>query len=86
MNTTQCCWTHCLALAAGWWLVASVLLWLTWNHVITAFTKLKPAKIWQALLFVATMAVLCGPMRKGHHCMSSMAGHKADCPYSLKAK
>jgi hypothetical protein len=52
-----------------WWLVASTLLFFTWNKVIVFLTELKAVKLWQALLFVATVAVLCYPRKYGrsHH-------------------
>ncbi|MEW6055549.1 MAG: hypothetical protein AB1540_02970 [Bdellovibrionota bacterium] len=79
----------CALICIAWWLVASGLLFLTWNKVVTAFTKLKPAKYWQALLLVATVCVLCAPRyyskyrgcgsvgscAQGKHCMHG----KSDC-------
>ena len=50
-----------------WWLVASTLLFFTWNKVIVFLTGLKEVKLWQALLFVATIAVFCYPKKYGRH-------------------
>jgi hypothetical protein len=54
-------------ICVGWWLVASTLLFFTWNKVIVFLTGLKEVKLWQALLFVATIAILCYP-RKYNRC------------------
>lgn len=60
----------------AWWLVASALLYFTWNHVVAALTSAKQAKFWHALLVVATLAAFCAPrmMCKGKH------GWKKGCP------
>lgn len=61
------CWMT-VAVCVGWWLVASTLLWATWNHVVAALTKAKKAKIWQALLLVATLCALGAPrVMMRHH-------------------
>lgn len=57
----------------GWWFVASTLLFLTWNKVVVFLTGLKKVKWWQALLFVATIAIFCCPRKysRYHHGMKT---------------
>ena len=81
------------AYCVGWWLVASALLWLTWNRVIGALFKTKAAQFWQAALLIATICVMCAPryyMRHGncgHGGGHGMMGHgmgmsgSSPCPY-----
>ena len=67
----------------GWVLVASVLLYLSWNKVIVSVTNFKAAKLWHALLIVVTMLAFCAPkymMHKGyrgHH--KGCAAHSSSC-------
>lgn len=83
-----CCWMM-VAGAVLWWLIASGLLLLTWNRVVAAFAAVKPAKLWHALLVVATLAVLCLPNWAGRGCgmrhksCCAMHGGGADggCPW-----
>lgn len=78
-----CCWMMVAGIVL-WWLIASGMLVLTWNRVVTAFASVKPAKLWHALLVVATLAVLslpCLMSKRGmgrHHCGMD---EKAGCPW-----
>jgi hypothetical protein len=79
------CWLTALAFFLAWWLLASALLWLTWNRVIGGVAKVKQAKFWQALVLVATLCVFAVPRLymmkqcgKGHcrsHCSQSHCEH-----------
>lgn len=82
-----CCLVS-LGLFVIWWLLASSLLWFTWNRVVAELFKVKEAKWWQALVLIATVMVLAAPC-----CMMrnrSMRGccpihdsmNKEDCPYA----
>ena len=94
MNGSHCGFQWCLvsvALFFVWWLVASTLLWLSWNRVICAMVKMKPAKLWQSLLLVATLAAFVLPcsLMKRHsesHCDESFqrgdGRFSKDCPYA----
>jgi hypothetical protein len=66
------CWAICILWAIGWWLIASVLLLLSWNSVIAAIATVKKVKYWHALLVVLTLAVLCGPFCWGRHACRGM--------------
>lgn len=59
--------------------------------MIVAFTRMKPAKYWQALLLVLTVCAFCAPRhyfkryegRFGHSCCQHGCHKKhGDCPYS----
>lgn len=53
----------CALMGIGWWLLAAILLVLTWNKVVTVVVQnVKPIKFWHALLVVALLIVLFGPM------------------------
>ena len=56
-----CCWLTCLGIFLVWWLVAATLVWLTWNRVLVPLFKLKPAKLWQSFILIATIVVLMLP-------------------------
>ena len=56
------CWTICILCAIGWWLIASALLFLSWNRVIAAIANVKQVKYWHVLLIVLTLVVLCAPL------------------------
>lgn len=56
-------WTHAWLWCAAWWLLASIMLWFSWNKVVARVSSLGVMKLWQALLLVLTMIVFCGP----HH-------------------
>lgn len=64
MCQSSCCSMWCCVLwGIGWWLLASVLLLATWNKVVTTVVAtVKPIKLWHALLVVAMLIVLFGPM------------------------
>lgn len=90
------CWLTCAGIFVVWWLLASGLLFLTWNKVIGGLFKTKPAKYWHALLLIATICCLCLPRayvkmsechRKSPCCLKHCdrdgeKGDKEDCPYS----
>ncbi len=59
-------WLWSLGMALVWWLVASVLVYYTWNRVVTKVINVRPVGFWGAFLFVATLAVLCGPSKMHH--------------------
>ena len=62
----DCCsgiWMFLLPAIIIWWLVASVLVMFTWNHVVTAVTTAKTMHYRHAMLLVFTLGILCGP----HH-------------------
>jgi hypothetical protein len=88
------CWVLCLLSVVGWWLVASGLLFFTWNKVIAALTSAKQARFWQALLVVATLFVFCVPRymaQRGHSkysasCQHSCCQKKGSCPHSFPQK
>jgi lysophospholipid acyltransferase (LPLAT)-like uncharacterized protein len=65
------CWTWGAAYVMAWLLVASTLLWLTWNKVIKAQFNVKIAKFWHAMLLLTTIGFLVVPrfcmMRWAHH-------------------
>ncbi len=71
-----------VAYCVGWWLIASVLLWLTWNRVVAALTKVKPAKFWQAALLLLTVCSLCAPLywARKHSCGHGGGGNEP-CAY-----
>ena len=54
-----------------WWLLASLLLFYTWNKVVVALFGTKQVKIGQVLLLLATLCILVLPckvmMLKYHH-------------------
>src|SRR4051812_18740790 len=56
---------RCIIFSVGsfvvWLLLASAFLWACWNRVIAKLFQLKAAKFCQALLFLATLAVLLAP-------------------------
>ncbi len=55
-------------IAVCWWLIASALLWKTWNLVIVPMTKLKSGKYTQALLLIAAISfVFCLPRWYSRH-------------------
>jgi hypothetical protein len=60
----------------GWWFLASGLIWMTWNRVIGAVVKVKPAKYWQALILVATLVVFAAPR---FYLMKAGCAHRAGC-------
>ena len=84
------CW---IGMAAGWlaWLlISSGLLYLTWNRVLILQTKLKPIKLWHAILTLGTILVIFAPCsflhrgHSGHHGMMGMHSggcchHDGDC-------
>ncbi|MBL4818504.1 MAG: hypothetical protein JKY15_04635 [Deltaproteobacteria bacterium] len=60
----SCCgnfWTWIVPTAAVWWLIASALLFYTWNEAISKVTSARKIQFKHALLLVITMAVLCAP-------------------------
>jgi len=66
----------------AWFLVASGMVFLTWNRVVAELLSLKKAKFWQAVLVVGTCVVLCGPktmMQRKHYGHGKCCG-KASCP------
>ncbi|MBI4925126.1 MAG: hypothetical protein HY843_04305 [Bdellovibrio sp.] len=92
MNTATCplahCWGYCFLSCIAWWLIASALLYFTWNKVIAYIVSLKKIQFWQALLFVAMLCVFCAPRYyfahktwhgQKHHCSDSSG--KTPCPY-----
>lgn len=53
----------CALWVVGWWLISSMLLMVTWNKVVIGIIEnVKQIKLWHALLVVATLIVLFGPM------------------------
>ncbi len=71
MCSTSCYSIWCGVLwGLGWWVLASALVMITWNKVITVVTVAKNMKIWHALLVVATIAMLWGPMMCASKCSS----------------
>lgn len=92
MNTCaygSACWISCILVVLAWLLASSGLLLLSWNKVFCTYTKLKPAKYWQALLLVATVGSFCAPRwymacksrSGGNHCQSAWS-KKGECPHS----
>jgi hypothetical protein len=72
-------WSHAhshgwwmLLMYVGWWIIASILLFFTWNKVISFISSWKEVKFWQVLLFVATVSFFCSS--KKH-----MGCHKKSC-------
>ena len=93
MWNNECCWVTCLFMFLGWWLLASALLFFTWNKVIAALAPVRSAKFWQAVLVVATLVAFCGPRyvmkykRYYGGCqISQQAKMKADCPKCHKMR
>ena len=86
-NSILSCGTQCflvfIASFVLWLAVASVLVWQTWNRVITVFFKVKAAKFSQALLLLVTICALlfpCAYMKK--QCGKGHCKDSQDCPYS----
>jgi hypothetical protein len=67
----------CVLAALGWWLIASGLLLLSWNRVVTTFVTVKKVKYWQVLLVVLTLAVLFVPLCHGRQARRGMMCDKA---------
>lgn len=82
-NLTSCGTTAAL-MFVGWLLITSGLLFLSWNHVVVKFTKLKKGKYWQALLILLTLVALCPPMGGKGKCYKHCC-KKGGCEYSKKA-
>jgi hypothetical protein len=75
------CWGK-LLIFTGWWLIASALIFFSWNKVIAVLFKMKQAKYWQALLVIATLSIFCAPkyFGKGHYGKRSGKGyHHSQC-------
>ena len=71
------CWASCILGAIGWWLIASALLFLSWNRVIAAIANVKKVKYWHVLLVVLSLAVLCAPLCwRGDRCEVRRGCHK----------
>jgi len=67
-------WPFCLISCIAWLLLASLLLYFTWNNVIGSLFKVKKAQYWQALLLVTTILVFCAPRYiKRNSCYKSQA-------------
>ncbi|MBI3533862.1 MAG: hypothetical protein HY072_00025 [Deltaproteobacteria bacterium] len=90
MNTATCplahCWGYCVLSCIAWWLIASALLYFTWNKVIAYIVSLKKVRFWQALLFVAMLCVFCAPRyylahKTWHGQKCSDSSGKTPCPY-----
>lgn len=76
----NCCsefWMWFASIGVLWWLFASMLLFYTWNQVITVVTTAKKMLFWQALLFVLTLGILFAP----HHAKTCW---KANCSSQFK--
>lgn len=76
------CWVTASLIVIAWWLIASALLWMTWNKIIVAMTKAKAAKYPQALLLLATISfVICLPKwySKRHHGYGGRCCDHSDC-------
>jgi len=84
------CAVTMIAFALGWLLLASTLVWLSWNRVIAQLTKVKQLRFWQPMLVIATVAVLVGPwcaMKGKRHCGDHHGCEKSEnCPYDAKDK
>ncbi|MES2503375.1 MAG: hypothetical protein V4534_00680 [Myxococcota bacterium] len=68
-----CCagfWMWALGLGVLWWLFASMLVFYTWNKVITAVTPATRMQFGHALLLVFTLMALCAPS----HCKDYFRG------------
>lgn len=88
MCTSSCCVLMCLGMGLAWLLVASLLLWQTWNRVICVICTQKPQlKFWQPLLVLVCICVLflpCMARKKMHehgHCPMNKCEDmsKGDC-------
>lgn len=91
-------WGYFIVCSVTWWVVASLLLFLTWNKVVAVIANIKTVKFWHAMLVVATLAVFCAPryygkkhFRGGHHgygkyqkCPGGLKGEK--CPFYEEMK
>ena len=64
-----------MLLGIAWFVAASALLWLTWNHVIAVLFKAQKAKLVHAILVVGTLVIFLTPRWYMHRSM--MRG----CPY-----
>lgn len=62
------CWPTCVAMGVAWWLIASALLFATWNKVLVPLFAFKKGKFWQALLLLTTVIVLCIPCASKKGC------------------
>lgn len=70
-----------------WYVVASLLLFVTWNKVMTVVAKAKAVKWWHAFLFLGTVIVLCTPCIKSRmHCGHCAVDGGKHCPYDGAAK
>ena len=49
-----------------WWVIASGLLFVTWNRVLVGLFKLGKVKWWQPFLVVLTVCVLAAPCALKH--------------------
>lgn len=68
MMNCMACWNW-VGYGLVWWLVASFLLFWSWNKVVSPILGTKEAKYWQAMIFVLTTLVLCWPHHQFDRCM-----------------
>ena len=79
------CAIHSL-ITVGWLLLASGLLWATWNRVFKTVFGAKSVKYWQVLLALVTVVVLALPAMHMHMRMKHDCGSKQPCPHAEKAQ
>ena len=77
-------WWMCLMMVL-WSVVASSLLFFTWNKVVVYLAGLKEVKLWQALLVFATVAIFCYP-KKYKHYHHKVKMHKRIIEYRMPAR
>ena len=81
MECGSCCGWTMVGYGLLWWVVASLALFATWNHVVAKLFKAQRAKWWHPFLVLFTAAVLCAP------CMGSRGwghGGGGKCPFHGK--
>jgi hypothetical protein len=98
MTTHSCnyggtCWMTMALYGLAWFGLASLLLWLTWNRVVSVLFQMKKVHFFQALLVVAMGVVLllprwymhksmmmrCPYLRVHHGCCSHHSCHEESC-------
>ncbi len=72
----------CIGLGLLWFGLATVLTWQAWNKVVAPVTGWKQVKWKQALLFLATIVVLCAPRTMLKYGRGGCGhGEGKSCPY-----
>ncbi len=63
MNSCGGWWMWVVPMSVLWWLFCSMLVWYTWNNVVSVVTTVGKLSFKHALLVVFTLACLCAPHR-----------------------